>query len=257
VTFLRVPLAAVAALACFGLINPASAGAIGNLDIQNCTGGAFLWSAANIVWLPPGAADALTGCIDTDPGTNVTYSGGSLFRGVVGNILDLTLGGGSENDFMTFAGTTLDFVLTGLGPGSGNTTCSGLAVLATCSVAADDPFVLTNEGGGVTGLSLTAFGTILDGGDTNVWSITFDSASPFTAAEIQSTILGSGTVSGTYAGIGTVSAATATPEPSTVLMMVMMSGAGFLLVCLKRPQPVFVNCTIKYSFKPASLATLR
>ena len=238
-TFLRVSLAAAAALACFGLINPASATAIGNLNVSNCASGSLSWSATNITWSPAGTIGG-TGCIDTAAGTNVTYSGGPLAVGTAGNILNLTLGGGVEDNFMGFAGTTLDFVLTGLGPGSGNTVCSGLGVGSECSVGSGNPFILTNEGGGVTDVSLTAFGTILDGGVTDNWSVTFDSDTNLTAEEIQSVIEGSGTISNSYLGMGSVSNSASTPEPSTVFMMMMISVAGLLLVGR--------NSAISYSF---------
>jgi hypothetical protein len=213
----------LAAIGLFGISSSAMASVIGSLNVANCSGGGVTVSATTIVWSPP-TLGGTAGCINTGIGTSLTYSGGTLLPGATGNILDLTAGGGAVNNFMTFLGTTLDFVLTGLGPGSANTTCSGLAVGASCSVAASSPFILTNVGNGNTAGSLSALGTIVDGGVTSVWSGAFTTQVNQTAAAIQTTELAGGSISSTQSGQFTV---TAVPEPGTV--SILMLGSAVLL----------------------------
>ena len=228
-SYLRIPLAMLAAVTCFVFVKPASANVIGSLDVANCAGGGVSFSELSISWLPTGS-QAGTGCIDTGAGTNLTYSGGTLGTGVVGDIMNLTAGGGSVDQFMTFQGTTLDFVLTGLGPGSANTNCAGLTIGQSCSASAGSPFVLTNLGA-ITLVSFTANGTIDDGGVTGLWSGGFTTQALATTAAIQSTLLAGGTVSSTYSGQFDVTSSPSVTEPSTISMLV--AGAGLLLFGLK------------------------
>jgi len=213
-----------------GCSSTAMATAIGPLDVANCSGGGVTVSATAITWSPNGTV-AGTGCIDTGLGTNVTYSGGTLGAGVAGNIKDLVVGGPSPNDqFMTFTGSTLDFVLTGLGPGSGNTNCSGLAVGASCSVVAGSPFLLTNLGSGSTAVGLSAIGTVTDGGVTSFWKGAFTTQLNLDASTIQSEILAGGSITSTHSGQFVVSAV---PEPTT-LSMLLFGGLALMGTKLRR-----------------------
>jgi len=208
----------------------AMATAIGPLNVANCSGGGVTVSATAITWSPNGTV-AGTGCIDTGLGTNVTYSGGTLGAGVAGNIKDLVVGGPSPTDqFMTFTGSSLDFVLTGLGPGSSNTTCSGLAVGASCSVFAGSPFLLTNLGGGNTAVGLSANGTITDGGVTSFWKGAFTTQLNLDASTIQSDILAGQSITSTHSGQFVVSAV---PEPTT-LSMLLCGGLALMGTKLRR-----------------------
>jgi hypothetical protein len=74
------------------------------------------------------------------------------------------------NDFMTFSGTPLDFTLIGVGPGSSNTDCAGLANFGTCSIPLGggliSPIVLELQNG-----DTVASFTVTDGtGVSSVWS---------------------------------------------------------------------------------------
>jgi hypothetical protein len=227
---LRIAFAAAAILVGGVFAKPASASAIGLLNVSNCGGGGFTFTSTTIVWSPP-TLGGTAGCLSTGPGTNVTYSGGSLGAGVTGDILNLTAGGGAVDSFMTFSGSTLDFVLTGLGPGSANTNCTGLAIGGSCSVFAGSPFLLTNVGAGNTAVSLGASGTILDGGVTSSWFGAFTTQVNIDASTIQSTILASGSVGSTYSGQFTVTSAV--PEPSSLISM-LVGGAGLFVRSLSR-----------------------
>jgi hypothetical protein len=198
--------------------------AIGPLNVANCAGGGVTVSSTAITWSPVGTA-AGTGCIDTGLGTDVTFSGGSLLAGDPGNIKNLTFGGGLPVDqFMTFQGTTLDFVLSALGPGSTNTNCTGLAVGASCSVFAGSPFLLTNLGNGNTAVGLSANGTVTDGGVTSFWKGAFTTQLNLDAATIQTDIEGGGSIVSTHSGQFVVSSV---PEPTT-LSMLLLGGVALL-----------------------------
>jgi hypothetical protein len=218
-------MAAAAAIIGCTFVSPASATVIGPLDIANCGGGGVTFTATTIVFSPP-SLGGTAGCMQTEPGTNLTYSNGTLVSGVSGDVLNLNLGGGTVDDFMTFSATTLDFVLTGLGPGDSNTNCTGLSIGASCSMSAGNPFVLTNLGGGNTRIDLPANGTITDGGSTSPWSGEFTMQVNIAADTIQSVILASGSVGTTYTGHFNV-----VPEPSTFSMLAF---AGLIISGVKR-----------------------
>ncbi len=225
----------LAGLALLGWSGTAMATAIGPLSVANCSGGGVTVSATSITWTPAGTV-AGTGCIDTGIGTNVTYSGGTLGAGVQGNIKNLTASGPSTTDqFMTFQGTTLDFVLTSLGPGSSNTNCSGLAQGASCSVFAGSPFLLTNLGNGSTGVSLTASGSVTDTGVTTFWTGAFTTQLNLDAATIQADILGGQSISSTHSAQFTIASV---PEPTTLSMLLLGGVAlmGSKVRKLRRPK---------------------
>ena len=146
---------AMGAALLFALIPTASASAIGTVNEANCAGGGVTVTLTTVTWLPA-TLGGTAGCIATGAGTNLTYSGGTLGAGVVGNILNLTPGG-IVNDFMTFTGTTLDFVLDGFTtPATTNgTNCASTVSGQTCVAVAGSPFLLTNLGSGDTAVSLT------------------------------------------------------------------------------------------------------
>jgi hypothetical protein len=216
--------AAVAVLACLSLIPTASAAVAGTFNESSCSGGGVTVTSTTITWTPSGTVGG-TGCIDTGIGTDVTYSGGTLLSGDPGNIEDLTMGGGSVNDFMTFSGTTLDFVLTALGPGSGNLNCTGLAVGSSCSIVAGSPFLLTNAGGGNTTVTLSAVGTILDGGVSSNWFGAFTTQLNETPDQLQAAFIASGSISSAQSGQFTV---TVLPEPASMTLL----GAGLLAIAI-------------------------
>jgi len=204
---------------------PAVASPFGPLNIANCSGGSVTVSATAITW-------AVGGCMQTGGGTSVVYNDtatttATLGAGINGVILNLP--GGAAN-FMTFSGISgLHFDLAGLGPGVANTTCAGLAIGSSCSPFSGSSFILTNTGGG-TSVTLSAFGNASDGfGSPVSWNGAFTKQIPnVTAASIQSTIAGGGSITNTYSGSFT---ATITPEPSSLTLMIIGLGlAGLGLV---------------------------
>jgi hypothetical protein len=192
---------------------------MGTLSEANCSSGGVSVNSTQIIWLPA-VTPGVTGCIDTGTSTSLTYSGGTLGPGVMGTIMDLTLGEGIVNNFMNFSGTTLDFVLDGFtAPAATNgTNCASTTSGQTCLVTSNSPFLLENLGNGQTEVTLTAFGTIVDGGVTSNWSGGFGTTLNFTPASIQGTILTGGSENSTNNATFFV---TATPEPATFTMIGM------------------------------------
>ncbi len=215
--FLRMPLAIGVGLVYLAIGSPASATPLGSLSIANCAGGGVTLTETTVTSLPAGTL-AGTGCIETGAGTNVAFSGGSIGQGLAGNILNLTTSSVFPvNNFMTFPAVSpvLDFVLTGLGPGSSNTSCAGLLFGQSCSIVAGSPFVLTSFGTNTT-LSLLANGTVADATGTSTWSGLFSSQFNMSAATIQTTILGGGAITSTYSGQFTVASV---PEPPALILL--------------------------------------
>jgi hypothetical protein len=197
----------------------------GNLSVANCAGGGATVTATTVVWSPAGTA-ANTGCIDSGIATSISYTGGTLGAGVVGNIMDLSAGVLPVNDFMTFSGTPLDFELTGVGPGLTNTNCNLNATTnTTCSPFAGSPFVLTYISANVTGVALGVNGIVSDGtgGTTATWAGSFTTQLNLSGATIQSDEAGGGSISSAQSGNFNVVVSTA-PEPSTMVMMLLGSG---------------------------------
>lgn len=213
---------------------PAFADALGSVKIVACSSGSITISLTAFTWSPTGTV-AGTGCMDTTGGTSLTYSGGALGVGDAGNIKNLFAGGGAVDQFMTFQGTSLDFVLTVLGQGVSNTNCTGLATNGTCTPVAGSPLILTNLGGGTTSITFDAGGTVLDGGVTENWSGLFTILDTTdTAAAIQKDILEMSSVSGQYSASFTSGPATATPEPGTTALLLVGLGSLALVSLRKR-----------------------
>jgi hypothetical protein len=107
--------------------------------------------------------------------STLTYGSGTLLAvNTLGDIANADAASLPLDSFMTFAGTPLDFTLIGVGPGSSNTDCAGLANFGTCSIplgpGVDSPVVLELSNND-TIASLTVFGTVTDGtGVKSVWS---------------------------------------------------------------------------------------
>jgi hypothetical protein len=179
--------------------------------------------------------------------TDLTYDSPTqtLPIGSDGNLVDLTTATPLPvADFMTFtAAPDLAFDLMGIGPGSSNTTCAGLALFASCSVFAGSPFVLTQESTG-TEIDLAAFGTATDNtSDVSAWfgqfSTTITSLKGFTGvitpADIQSFFQSNptGLITSPYSGTF-IATFTAIPEPSSLLMSLI--GGSLILFAMSRRQ---------------------
>src|SRR5437868_3361925 len=94
----------------------------GFLNITDCTGGGVTVTLTTVDWLLPVGGGF--GCIATNTGTNVTYTGGGpLIAGdTTGRIKDLPAA--SNSDFMIWTDRpNLHFDLGSLGPGVLNTVC--------------------------------------------------------------------------------------------------------------------------------------
>lgn len=214
----------------------ASAEVIGTFGLN---GGTVTVSATSLTWV--GTASVVNSALG--------YGAGGLTMVPNGDAVTLAPLPGSlpipVNDFMTFNGTPLDFILDVAGPGSTNTDCStgGLATHGgQCSAFAGAPLVLSSAIGGGTLVSLNVSGTVTDGsGTTSIWQGLFDETiiqfndmgtviNDPTPAQIQAYFGGpsspnGNTINEPYSGTF-FAQVTATPEPSSLTMMLM--GAGLL-----------------------------
>jgi hypothetical protein len=226
---------AIGVLACLGFVSVASASVVNTISESPCTGAGSLGvtvGATYINWLPD-TGSGTAGCIAVGSGTTMSYGAGTpLVIGTQGTILDLSslTPSPSVNNFMVFTigSTTLDFVLTGLGPGSSNTICTSLAVGASCSALVGSPFILTNEGGTTTLVSLPANGQVTDNGGASwsSWSGAFSAViSNETASQIQGIIGANGSVTSTQGGNFTASVV---PEPASMTLL----GAGLIAIAM-------------------------
>jgi hypothetical protein len=221
----RLLFTAVGVLAFLSLIPIASAAAIGSFNEANCGGGGVTVSLTAITWYPQTLGNT-AGCVSTGFGTSLAYSGGTLGANVTGNIMDINTSSGTVNDFMTFTGTTLDFVLTGFAPQSATANCAGLANGQSCVVFAGSPFLLTEVTANQVGVTLSAMGTILDGGVTSNWSGVFTTQLiGVNAGQVQSTVLGGGSETSTQSAVFT---ATTIPEPLTLPLI----GGGLMALAM-------------------------
>jgi len=205
--------------------------------------------------------------ISFGPNPNLTVTSSSLFYGV-GSSIPLAIGTLGDiadassvplDDFITFAGTPLDFTLTGLGPGSTNTNCAGLSNFGTCSIPLGGGFispVVLELLNGTTVASLTVFGTVTDGtGVTSNWSGTLSASltqplntgnpiltnpiDPLSGMEAPTpgdieayfAAVPTGSITSPHEDTFTVSLAPPIPEPSTWSLMLggLLTGAGALL----------------------------
>jgi len=183
--------------------------------------------------------------------STLTYGAGStpLSVGTLGDIANASAALLPLNDFMTYAGTPLDFTLVGVGPGSSNTNCAGLANFGTCSIPLGggfiSPIVLELQNGD-TVASLTVFGTVTDGtGTISSWSGTLSATltqplsnytnpaspnEPPTPGDIEAYFAANPTGSITTSHGDTFTAAVI-PEPESWALMFggFLMGAGVLL----------------------------
>lgn len=226
-TVLEAAIALLCVLALCGFTPTANAATIsGTLNLNNCAGGGVTVSANTIDWtLPVGGGD---GCVQTGSGTNVTSNAGNLTAGDTSGIIqDLTMPTSFPvANFIVFTDVPgLHFDLAGLGPGSSNTTCSGLGIGGSCSVFAGSPFLLTRTGANTTTVTLTANGTAGDGTiNLSNWIGSFTTQLNMTPDAIQTAIVtNGGSITSTYSGTFSV---TTVPEADTSYLL--FSGALLL-----------------------------
>ncbi|HEX5230571.1 MAG TPA: hypothetical protein VFW44_22825 [Bryobacteraceae bacterium] len=180
-------------------------------------------------------------------GTNLTFAG--CASGVLGSAGCLSQGegvdinGGSTitslgpiADFLTFQNhSSLVYGLDGYEAGSSNTDCATLTVGQSCSVFAGSPVVLTLEAGGKTAAELGVFGTVADGsGPAANWTGLFTATvNHQTPAQLQTIILGGGSITHTHSGDFTVTSVT--PEPRLISLLAFgMLLLGFAIQRRKR-----------------------
>jgi hypothetical protein len=213
-----------AAAACLTISPSANATVVGILDI-NSTGTVTVTSTAI----------TFSGGDTTTAATTLTYnSGTALGTGVSGSLMNLT-GTLPVNSFMTFTGTPLAFNLTAIGPGSANTTCSGLAVGGSCSVFAGSPFILTLTTTG-TAIALSVAGLVHDSTTVvSTWMGDFTTQlAGETPAQIQAIFATPG--GSLVAGFsGDFKAVTNVPEPNTAMLLgAALLGLGVVIRRLTR-----------------------
>ena len=198
----------------------AKADVAGTLVVSNCGGGTI--TATTIQWSGLGCTPGSN--ITTALGTNVTYNGGGPLGFPVGGVLqNLTIGGGSVPDFMTFptSNPNLHFDLTSIGPGSANTNCM-VAPGLSCSISAGSPFIFTGNQNGTTSIAFSVSGVARDlSGTSGSWNGAFTTQlAGITPSTIQASLLGGGSLSSTYSGTFTITPGTqVVPEPTTMVLL--------------------------------------
>jgi hypothetical protein len=227
-----------ASLSCAFLLTASTAGAtvLGQLDIGVNTSTVSV-GTSTIDWNGP---------FTVTNGTTLTYDTGTALP--VGTTGDLTNLNAMTtvfplDDFMTFNGIAgLAFNLSSIGPGSADTDCAAAtAVGDSCSAFTGSPFVLTATSTG-TEVGLSATGTAVDGsGKVSTWFGAFDEtitalagySGVITPADIQSYFGANptGAITSPYSGTFIVSF-TSTPEPSTMVMMLL--GGGLIALTARR-----------------------
>jgi len=204
-----------------------SANVVGTANISNCAGGAVEFSAATVTWFA--ATSATTGCVSTDIGTALVYSGGTIGAGVSGDIKNLTLPlvpGIDHFINIPAAPTAIDFLLSGFTtPSATNASCAGLAVGQSCLVSSNLPLLLLQSPAGQVALSLFEFGTVTDGvGNTDNWTgaLTFQ-LSGHTPLDIQNEITGSSSLTTSWSESIAITPADATalPEPGSLALVAL------------------------------------
>jgi PEP-CTERM motif-containing protein len=230
---------ALAGIAVFlGWVPASMASPVGVLNITNCNGGGVTVTSTSVDWLLPVGGG--NGCISSDSGTNVTYTGGGplLSNDATGLIKDLPAG--SNLDFMVFTDQpNLHFDLSSVGPGVVSTVCSTTLNPnnASCSVFAGSPFILTPTATGTT-VTLSAAGIARDTTGSSNWLGSFTTQFPgITPAQLQAAETTNAPIPGFCSGgacTNTYSASFSvtlipTPEPTTV-SLIGLGLAGLALV---------------------------
>src|SRR5215475_948058 len=173
-------------------VNAASATPMGTLALVNCGGGGLTITNTSITWLPNGTI-AGTGCADTAPLTNITWSGGTVGAGATANIRNITAGGGPLDHFIDILGAApvLDFTLDLLGPAAptNGTACAGLTAGQSCVPATGSPILLVDDGAN-TIFKLRASGVVTDGvAPGSEWGGVFMSELNMTPVQFQTVLL--------------------------------------------------------------------
>ena len=130
-----------------------------------------------------------------------------------------------------FTGSSLDFVLTGLGPGSSNTNCAGVIAVGESCAALGSPFLLTYNGVNQTTVTLAANGTVTDGGVISTWSGAFSTQVDLSAVAIQATEGAGGSIASTQSAEFNLTVTT--PEPGTATML-LVGGVALLGIGRRR-----------------------
>jgi hypothetical protein len=162
-----------------------------------------------------------------------------MLGGDVGNIYNLASIGSGQSPFLTFAGTTLDFVLAPVAPASSpyGTNCSTITVGETCVVSAGSPLLLTNLGGGETEMGLTVSGTVTDVITSAVWNGSLSTQLSLSPGAVQSTLCGTsptctgagtGSITSTYSGQFDI-----VPEPASFVLI----GTGLMSLAWTARRP--------------------